>query len=235
MDRFPLVLLTTTTGQLVLLWVAGRQFREVGWWRDEEERRAGSQATKQKDRQANKQQVSKPVDQSVNQSFINQSVHRLINPLGQTPFDRGISCKRDGLKGGGGKGQEGDQGTATVTKHSRCAPPPSSGTLAHTSRPMSPRLAGYGSYKSIRAGPLCNLGCISLQPAVHGRITGTVAADSTLIIQDSSNNAHLASLLTLFRHLLLCTLQRRRPNSFDAVRPRSIQYDLDNKEKRVSD
>lgn len=103
MDRFLLVLLTTATGQLVLLWLAG-SFERLGWWRKEEERRADGQVTKQNDRQANKQQASKPVDQSVNQSFINQSVHRSINPLGQTPFDRGISCKRDGLKGGGGEG-----------------------------------------------------------------------------------------------------------------------------------
>lgn len=46
---------------------------------------AAKQLGKQIDKQLSKQRATQAVDQSVNQSFINQPVHRSINPTGPDP------------------------------------------------------------------------------------------------------------------------------------------------------
>lgn len=59
------------------------------------------QLGKQIDKQSSKQRATRAVDQSVNQSFINQPVHRSINPTGPDPPLTAVFLvsERDGLNG----------------------------------------------------------------------------------------------------------------------------------------
>jgi hypothetical protein len=97
------VLLLTTAGQLVLVWLSGRIERVGGGRRREDQ---AVRQIKQTDRQAGKQAVrvdqsGQPISLSINRPSISQFIGQSI-PLGQTPFDRGISCKRGRVEGGEG-------------------------------------------------------------------------------------------------------------------------------------
>lgn len=90
---------------------------------------------------------------------------------------------------------------------------------------MSPRLAGYGSYKSIRAGPLCNLGCICLQPAVAWSHYGDLNLNNTVTV--TIMLIRLSVLPAIFS-----TAVPLPTALFDFVRPHNKQYTLDKKKKK---